>query len=43
MGRLMICYFVEYSEDWENERSCIREDKVRGSVTFLVQGFFAHT
>jgi putative transposase len=25
--RLTICYLVEYSEDWENERSYIREDK----------------
>lgn len=25
--RLTICYLIEYSEDWANERSYIREDK----------------
>jgi transposase-like protein len=24
--RLTICYLIEYSEDWETERSYIRED-----------------
>jgi len=33
--RLTICYLIEYSEDWENERSYIREDKVLGSLDRL--------
>ncbi len=33
--RLTICYLIEYSEDWENDRSYIREDKVRGSLDRL--------
>jgi putative transposase len=33
--RLTICYLVEYSEDWINERSYIREDKVLGSLDRL--------
>ena len=33
--RLTICYLVEYSEDWANERSYIREDKVLGSLDRL--------
>jgi putative transposase len=31
--RLMIGYLIEHSEDWENERSYIREDKVLGSFS----------
>jgi transposase-like protein len=30
--RLTICYLIEHAEDWENERSYIREDKVLGSL-----------
>jgi putative transposase len=33
--RLTICYLIEHSEDWENERSYIREDKVLGSLDRL--------
>ena len=33
--RSTICYLIEYSEDWENERSYIREDKVLGSLDRL--------
>jgi transposase-like protein len=33
--RLTIFYLIEYSEDWENERSYIREDKVLGSLDRL--------
>ncbi len=33
--RLIICYLLEYSEDWGNERSYIREDKVLGSMDRL--------
>jgi len=30
--RLITCYLIEYSEDWETERNYIREDKVLGSM-----------
>ena len=40
--RLTICYLVEYSEDWGNERSYIREDKVLGSLDRLHE-LMAHT
>jgi transposase-like protein len=30
--RLTICYLVEYAEDWANDRSYIREDKLLGSL-----------
>jgi hypothetical protein len=30
--RLIACYLIEYAEDWETERNCIREDKVQGSM-----------
>jgi len=33
--RLTICYLIEYAEDWANERSYIREDKVLGSLDRL--------
>jgi len=33
--RLTICYLIEYSEDWETERSYIREDKALGSLDKL--------
>jgi putative transposase len=33
--RLTICYLVEYTEDWDNERSYIQEDKVLGSLDRL--------
>jgi transposase-like protein len=33
--RLTICYLIEYSEDWENERSYIRQDKAQGSLDRL--------
>jgi transposase-like protein len=33
--RLTICYLIEYSEDWETERSYIREDKALGSLDRL--------
>ena len=33
--RISSCYLIEYSEDWENDRSYIREDKVRGSLDRL--------
>jgi len=33
--RLTICYLIEHAEDWENERSYIREDKVLGSLDRL--------
>jgi putative transposase len=33
--RLTICYLVEYAEDWVNERSYIREDKILGSLDRL--------
>jgi len=33
--RLVICYLVEYSEDWSSERSYIREDKALGSLDKL--------
>lgn len=35
--RLTICYLVEYSEDWANERSYMREDKVLGSLDRLYE------
>jgi len=35
--RLTICYLIEYAEDWENERSYIREDKVLGSLDRLYE------
>ena len=30
--RLTACYLIEYAEDWETERSYIREDKPLGSM-----------
>ena len=33
--RLTICYLMEYAEDWETERSYIREDKALGSLDRL--------
>jgi putative transposase len=33
--RLIICYLLEYTEDWVSERSYIREDKVLGSLERL--------
>lgn len=30
--RLMICFLVEYAEDWSSELSYIREDMVLGSL-----------
>ncbi|HOW86792.1 MAG TPA: IS256 family transposase [Candidatus Aminicenantes bacterium] len=33
--RLTICYLIEYSEDWANERSYIREDKALWSLDRL--------
>ena len=33
--RLIICYLLEYTEDWVSERSYIREDKVLGSMDRL--------
>jgi len=33
--RLTISYLVEYAEDWANERSYIREDKILGSLDRL--------
>jgi putative transposase len=33
--RLMICYLIEYSEDWASERSYIREDKALWSLDRL--------
>ncbi|MGA2363158.1 MAG: IS256 family transposase [Candidatus Aminicenantales bacterium] len=33
--RLTICYLIEYSEDWENDRSYIRQDKAQGSLDRL--------
>jgi hypothetical protein len=33
--RLTLCYLIEYSEDWETERSYIREDKALGSLDRL--------
>ncbi len=33
--RLTICYLNEYSEDWANERSYIREGKARWSLDRL--------
>ncbi len=33
--RLTICYLVEYSEDWGNERSYVREDKLHGALDRL--------
>jgi putative transposase len=30
--RLVTCYLIEYSEDWNTERNYIREDKVLGSL-----------
>jgi len=33
--RLTICYLIEYSEDWANERSYIREDKALWSLDWL--------
>ena len=33
--RLTICYLIEHTEDWENERSYIREDKAQGSLDRL--------
>jgi hypothetical protein len=32
---LIICYLLEYTEDWVSERSYIREDKVLGSLERL--------
>jgi hypothetical protein len=33
--RLTICYLIEHSEDWANERSYIREEKAQGSLDKL--------
>ncbi len=33
--QLTICYLVEYSEDWGNERSYVREDKLHGALDRL--------
>ena len=33
--RLIICYLLEYTEDWVSERSYIREDKVLGPLERL--------
>jgi putative transposase len=33
--RLIICYLLEYTEDWVSERSYIREDKALGSMDRL--------
>ena len=30
--RLTACYLIEYTEDWETERSYILEDKALGSM-----------
>ncbi len=40
--RLTICYLIEYAEDWENERSYIREDEVLVSLDRLHE-LMAHT
>jgi transposase-like protein len=41
--RLTTCYPLEYAEDWETERTYIREDKVPGSMERVHELLTAHS